>query len=228
MGFSKRAGRGCRSGTSVSVRVATTSGTTCARIRPCPPRSRRRCARRRPRRPHPCGPPHRSGPRLVPRKSSKKPLAGALDTGLRLLARRSHSRFELRRKLGRRGYEEAEVDAAVARLVELRYLDDRSFAEGHVRRRSATRGPLALSAELAARGIDRSLADGAVQGFDPEAQLAAATRLVERLAGRKSFAGYRELLDSAGAKVLRRGFSPGTVRTACRAVWERTTTTREA
>ena len=76
--------------------------------------------------------------------------------------------------------------------------------------------------------IDRSLADGAVQGFDPEAQLAAATRLVERLAGRKSFAGYRELLDSAGAKVLRRGFSPGTVRTACRAVWERTTTTREA
>src|SRR5439155_1649062 len=132
------------------------------RIRPCPPRSRRRCARRRPRRPHRCGPRHRSGPRLVPRKSSKKPLAGALDTGLRLLARRSHSRFELRRKLGRRGYEEAEVDAAVARLVELRYLDDRSFAEGHVRRRSATRGPLALSAELAARGVDREPADRAV------------------------------------------------------------------
>ena len=161
-------------------------------------------------------------------RSSKKPAAGALDAGLRLVAQRSHSRFELRRKLGRRGYDEAEVDAAVARLVELRYLDDRLFAEGHVRRRSATRGPLALSAELTARGIDRSLADGAVQGFDPEAQLAAATRLVERLAGRKSFAGYRELLDSAGAKVLRRGFSPGTVRTACRAVWERTTTTREA
>src|SRR5438552_2641353 len=125
-------------------------------------------------------------------------------------------------------HEGALIDAAVARLVERRYLDDRLFAEGHVRRRSATRGPLALSAELAARGIDRSLADGAVQGFDPEAQLAAATRLVERLAGRKSFAGYRELLDSAGAKVLRRGFSPGTVRTAFRAVWERTTITREA
>ncbi|TMF68963.1 MAG: recombination regulator RecX [Chloroflexi bacterium] len=200
----------------------------CARTRRCALRSSRRCARRRLWRPRRCGPLHPSGRRQVHLRSSKKPVAGALDAGLRLVAQRSHSRFELRRKLGRRGYAEAEVDAAVARLVELRYLDDRLFAEGHVRRRSATRGPLALSAELAARGIDRSLTDGAVQGFDPEAQLAAATRLVERLAGRKSFAGYRELLDSAGAKVLRRGFSPGTVRTACRAVWERTTTTREA
>jgi regulatory protein len=161
-------------------------------------------------------------------RTSKKAAAGALDAGLRLLGQRSHSRFELRRKLGRRGYEEAEVDAAVARLVELRYLDDRLFAEGHVRRRSATRGPLALSAELAARGVDRSLADQAVRDFDPEAQLAAATRLVEGLAGRKSFPGYRELLNSAGAKLFRRGFAPGIVRTACRAVWERTTTNPEA
>ena len=164
----------------------------------------------------------------MPRKSSKKPLAGALDTGLRLLARRSHSRFELRRKLGRRGYEEAEVDAAVARLVELRYLDDRSFAEGHVRRRSATRGPLALSAELAARGVDRESADLAVAGIDAEAQVGAAMRLVERLAGRKSFAGYRELLDSVGSKLVRRGFAPGVVRAACRAVWERTANPAEA
>jgi regulatory protein len=164
----------------------------------------------------------------VPRKSSKKPLAGALATGLRLLAQRSHSRYELRRKLGRRGYDEEEVESAVAKLVRLRYLDDRQFAEGHVRRRSATRGPLALSAELAARGVDRESADRAVAGIDPESQLAAATRLVERLAGRKSFAGYRELLDVAGSKLVRRGFAPGVVRAACRTVWDGTASTSEA
>jgi len=76
--------------------------------------------------------------------------------------------------------------------------------------------------------VDRALADRAVQGIDPESQLAAATRLVERMAGQKSFAGYRELLDSAGAKLVRRGFAPGIVRRACRAVWEGTTTTLEA
>ena len=97
-----------------------------------------------------------------------------------------------------------------------------------MRRRSATRGPLALSAELAARGVDRESADRAVAGIDAEAQVAAATRLVERLAGRKSFAGYRELLDSVGSKLVRRGFAPAVVRAACRAVWERTANPAEA
>jgi SOS response regulatory protein OraA/RecX len=76
--------------------------------------------------------------------------------------------------------------------------------------------------------VDRESADRAVAGIDPESQLAAATRLVERLAGRKSFAGYRELLDSVGSKVVRRGFAPGVVRAACSAVWERTANPAEA
>jgi len=151
-----------------------------------------------------------------------------LDTGLRLLAQRSHSRFELRCKLARRGYDEAEVEATVARLVQLRYLDDRLFAEGHVRRRSAAMGPLALSAELSARGVDRESADRALAGFDAEAQLVASTRLVERLAAGKSFAGYGELLNAVGSKLVRRGFAPGIVRAACRVVWDRTVTPAEA
>ena len=105
------------------------------------------------------------------------------------------------------------------RLVELGYLDDASFAVGHVRRRSGTHGPMALSAELSARGVDRRMADAALAGFDPEAQVAAATRLATRLAGRGRPAGYRELLESVGAKLLRRGFSMTVAREACRAVW---------
>ena len=101
--------------------------------------------------------------------------------GLRLLGRRAHSRAEMRRKLGRRGYSPDETEAAMARLDELGYLDDRSFAEGLVRRRGAIRGPMALSAELAARGVDRDQADAALAGFDRDAQLASATRLAERL-----------------------------------------------
>ncbi len=157
---------------------------------------------------------------MPPRSSKPKPPAApVLDAGLRLLASRAHSRTELRRKLARRGYAEEEVAGAVARLTELGYLDDASFASGHVRRRSSTRGPLALSAELSARGVDKQMADAAVAGFDPEAQLEAATRLAARLAGDRRTAGYRELLDSVGAKLLRRGFSMMVAREACRAVW---------
>jgi SOS response regulatory protein OraA/RecX len=78
---------------------------------------------------------------------------------------------------------------------------------------------LALTAELAARGVDRHAAGRALAGFDRPAQVASATRLAERLYARSRPAGYGELLDSVGAKLLRRGFSPGVAREACWAVW---------
>jgi regulatory protein len=161
-------------------------------------------------------------------RPGKKPTVGALDAGLNLLSRRAHSRVEVRRKLGRRGYGEEEVESTLSRLAELGYLDDRAFAEGHVRRRSSGLGRLALSAELAARGVDRAVADEALGGLDPEGQLASATHLAERLFGRKTFAGYREMLNSIGPKLMRRGFSPGTVRSACQAVWDGTLVDPEA
>jgi regulatory protein len=131
---------------------------------------------------------------------------------------RAHSRVELLRKLGRRGYTSAEIDSAMVRLHELGYLNDSTFAEGLVRYRSASRGPRALSAELAARGVDRAQADAAVAGFDADAQLASATVLAERLYARRPVSGYREMLDSVGSKLMRRGFSATTVRAACRTV----------
>jgi regulatory protein len=141
-----------------------------------------------------------------------------VDTGLRLLGRRAHSRAELRQKLARRGYEEGEVATAMARLTEMGYLDDVAFARGLVRRRSATRGSLAVSAELTAKGIDRQGTAEALAGLDAESQLAAATRLAERMCPRGAEIGYREMLDRVGVKLLRRGFPSGIVRTACRAV----------
>jgi regulatory protein len=164
------------------------------------------------------------------RQRTSRPVSpvGALDAGLNLLSRRAHSRFEVRRKLGRRGYREEEVESAVLRLTELGYLNDRAFAEGHVRRRSSGLGRLALSAELAARGVDREVADAALGDLDAERQLASASRLAERLFGRKTFSSFHEMLDSVGPKLLRRGFPPGIVRAACRAVWNGTLSVGEA
>jgi len=157
----------------------------------------------------------------VPRRSSraKAPPAGsALQVGLRLLARRDHSRRELERKLLRRGHEADEIASALIRLAELGYMDDAAFASGLVRRRSSSRGPLALSAELAGKGIERSLAEAALALFAPEAQLEAATRIAERLYAAGPPLGYREALDRIGSKLVRRGYSAGIVRQACRAV----------
>ena len=157
-----------------------------------------------------------------PTPSFRKPAAPPSDDpvarAVGLLARRAHSKWELRRKLRMKGFAPEAVDTAMARLVELGYLDDSSFARGLVQRRAALRGPRALSAELAAKGIDRAEADAAVAEFDAEAQLVSAIRLAERLYARKAGISYREMLDTIGTKLLRRGFPVSVVRAACHSV----------
>ena len=157
----------------------------------------------------------------VARRSSSPPLGTAIDAGLRYLGARSHSRVELGRKLARKGFEDDEVKAALDRLTELGYLDDDAFARAVVRRRSTSRGQIAIVAELLAKGVSRPAADEAVAGFDPAAQLEAATRLAERLYAEKPPPGYREMLDRIGSKLARRGYSTTIVRAACQAVWAR-------
>ncbi len=152
-------------------------------------------------------------------RTSKAPPSGtALDAGLRLLGRRAHSRVELLLKLTRRGYDGMAVRAALKRLEELGYLDDRAFARAFVRRRGTVRGPRALSAELAARGVDRAEVDTALAGFGPAEQLAAATQIAERLYVAKPASSRREMLDRIGTKLVSRGFSMGVAREACMSV----------
>ena len=155
------------------------------------------------------------------RTSSRRrppPSDSALDAGLRLLARRAHSRVELLLKLTRRGYDSAAVGTALKRLEELGYLDDQAFARSFVRRRGSVRGPRALSAELAARGVNRAQVDTAVAEFGEAEQLAAATQIAERLYARMASPGYREILDKVGTKLVRRGFSVSVARAACHTV----------
>ena len=79
----------------------------------------------------------------------------AFETGVRLLARREHASGELRRKLRQRGFGEAAVEAALARLSECGYLSDERFVEVFVRNRCEQgHGPLRLEADLQARGVN--------------------------------------------------------------------------
>lgn len=157
-------------------------------------------------------------PRRISSGRRKPPTVGVLDAGLRLLARRAHSRVELLLKLTRRGYEGDAIREALKRLEELGYLDDQAFARSFVRRRGSLRGPRALSAELSARGVDRAQVDTAIADFSEAEQVAAATRIAERLYAGKPTAGHREILNEIGTKLMRRGFSMSTARAACRAV----------
>jgi SOS response regulatory protein OraA/RecX len=104
------------------------------------------------------------------------------------------------------------------RIHEAYGLDDGRFARSYVHRRAATRGPMAIAGELAARGIDRAAAEAALAEFGPAEQLNSAIRLAFRLYARGPDLAYREVVDKIGTKLMRRGFSITTARAACRAV----------
>lgn len=94
----------------------------------------------------------------------------AKERGLALLARASHSRLGLERKLLSKGFSTAAVGSAIARIAELGYLDDRAFAEAWVRSRLASRreGWKSLYRGLLRRGIGKRMAEEAVDGQYPE------------------------------------------------------------
>jgi regulatory protein len=82
---------------------------------------------------------------------------------LRLLARREHSRLELRHKLLVRNFTETAVESVVARLVDSGLLSDQRFAEVYARSRfERGYGPLRIRAELDERGVGAGLAERAL------------------------------------------------------------------
>ena len=88
----------------------------------------------------------------------------ARDSALRLLARREHSQYELRRKLKARGYGERLVDELLAELITERLLSDTRYAEAMVTNRASRGyGPLRICMELRDRGVAEGIVDKVLQ-----------------------------------------------------------------
>ncbi len=83
------------------------------------------------------------------------------DRALDALARRSRSRRDLERWLLERDYPAADIESALARLEELGLLDDAEFARGFAHRRLTGQGygPRRVAAELARKGVARTIVD---------------------------------------------------------------------
>lgn len=73
---------------------------------------------------------------------------------LRLLARREHSREELKRKLAVHVGEGEDIEALLDELVKRGWLSDVRFAEQSIRAKARRFGPLKLAQQLRAKGVD--------------------------------------------------------------------------
>jgi regulatory protein len=140
----------------------------------------------------------------------------AKQRALDYLAHKPRTETEVRRKL-RREEEVSDVvmEDVVARLYELNYLDDEAYAEDYVRNRFASKkyGPDRIRRELRERGIDRHIAEEAVQSLFADKDLTAVARehaekRWKRLAGEED---PRRRKQKLYRYLRRRGFSSGTI-----------------
>jgi regulatory protein len=93
----------------------------------------------------------------------QRPEPDAYARAVGLLARREHSRKELRRKLDARGVAADEADQALERLAGQGFQDDGRFAEMLARTRiGAGQGPQRIRAELATHDIGNEVIEAAL------------------------------------------------------------------
>lgn len=78
----------------------------------------------------------------------------AFDRAMKLIAQRLRTKKEIERALRDRGYDEAAISSALARLTEYGYVDDERFCEEYVRSYSKRFGANKLRYELNKLGAD--------------------------------------------------------------------------
>jgi regulatory protein len=117
--------------------------------------------------------------------------------GLKMLARRELSEAQIRQRLARKQHAADEIDAAVARLVSERAIDDARVADAIARTETSIRrrGKLRVRMQIERAGIAKAVARHAVDevfgALDDDALLEAS--LNKRLHGRTAVADDREL-----------------------------------
>lgn len=137
----------------------------------------------------------------------------------RILARRPHSTQEVRDKLWTAGVPEEDIERAIARLTELKLLDDLAFATQWVEERSRRKGlaAAALLRELEDKGVDPETAQRAIDdaGLDEEARARAlAVDFIRKVAGKPLLVQAQRIQSM----LLRKGFSMEAALAATKAV----------
>jgi regulatory protein len=83
---------------------------------------------------------------------------------MRFLARREHTRAELKRKLATRAQEGEDVDGLLDELTQKGWLSDVRFAEQAARAKSRRFGPLKLAHYLKSRGVGEEAIELGLRG----------------------------------------------------------------
>lgn len=143
--------------------------------------------------------------RELPALSEESRRHAARVKAVQITGKRSLSRAELIRKLGKKGFSEEDSAAAADWLSDLGVLDDAAYAEMLVRHyRAKGFGDLRVREELRRRGLDRDLAASVLEENTQDASDAVAAFLKQKLRGAQLNEETKRKLSAA---LMRRGYT---------------------
>jgi regulatory protein len=146
----------------------------------------------------------------------------AVDRALNYLSFRPRSREEVRRYLRRKETPPEIIDAALARLDRLDFVNDHSFAEFWIgtREQFSPRGARALKNELRMKGVDREVVNELVDDeLDGERALRAGRKKARLLVNIPDM-DYATFRNRLGSFLQRRGFGYEVTTRTVRALWK--------
>jgi regulatory protein len=145
------------------------------------------------------------GPEPQEVSGSERGAREAFERAVEAFSHKERTAAEIGAWLAGRGFDPADIEAAVGRLVEAGALDDERFARRFAEDKRELRGwgPERIRDALDARGVDRELIEAALAGEGRDAQL---DRAVELLEGRGDAPRDEAARARALAFLARRGY----------------------
>ncbi len=146
----------------------------------------------------------------------------AVDRAFNFLSYRPRSREEVRRYLLRKQTAPEIIEAALARLDRLDFVNDRAFAGFWIENREqfSPRGSRALKNELRLKGVDREVVDELVDEEQDEQRALLAGRKKAISLARLPNIDYATFRTRLGSFLLRRGFGYEVATRTVKALWQ--------
>ncbi len=134
------------------------------------------------------------------------PTLSSKEAAIQLLSRRDHGQYELYQKLVLKGYEDADIEAAINFCLDHNYLDDLRYAKSQIRQHVYKgHGERRIRQELTQKRVEESVVDEAM-AEEPQDWFELA-----RAAAEKKFKGMKAIDQKEYAKQVRfmqyRGYS---------------------
>ena len=145
------------------------------------------------------------------------------NAAIHFLGYRPRSESEIRQRLQRHGYDQADIDKALARLKEQGLVDDIAFAQFWRENREtfSPRSRRLTKMELQRKGLSSDIIEQVISEIDDKD---AAYRSALNRARRLSLADYQDFRKRLGSYLGRRGFSYGIIKDVIERVWHEKTT----